>query len=30
MPAWALAAVIGGWITAWLAIGAWKMAARDA
>jgi hypothetical protein len=30
MPAWALAAVIGGWIIGWLAIGAWKMAARDA
>jgi hypothetical protein len=30
MPAWAMAAVIGGWIFGWLAIGAWKMATRDA
>jgi hypothetical protein len=30
MPTWALAAVIVGWILGWLAIGAWKMADRDA
>jgi hypothetical protein len=30
MPTWAMAAVIGGWILGWLAIGAWKMATRDA
>jgi hypothetical protein len=30
MPTWAMAAVIAGWIIGWLAIGAWKMATRDA
>jgi hypothetical protein len=30
MPAWAMAAVITGWIMGWLAIGAWKMTTRDA
>jgi hypothetical protein len=30
MPAWAMAAVIAGWILGWLAIGAWKMTSRDA
>ena len=30
MSAWAMAAVIGGWILGWLAIGAWTMATRDA
>jgi hypothetical protein len=30
MPAWAMIAVIAGWITGWSAIGAWKMATRDA
>jgi hypothetical protein len=30
MPTWALTAVITGWIIGWLAIGAWKMATRDA
>jgi hypothetical protein len=30
MPTWAMAAVIAGWILGWLAIGAWKMATRDA
>ncbi|HYK66714.1 MAG TPA: hypothetical protein VEV45_02125, partial [Streptosporangiaceae bacterium] len=30
MPTWAIAAVITGWIIGWLAIGAWKMATRDA
>jgi hypothetical protein len=30
MPAWALAAVIAGWIAGWSAIGAWKTATRDA
>jgi hypothetical protein len=30
MPTWALAAVIAGWIIGWSAIGAWKMATRDA
>ena len=24
MPAWAMTAVIAGWIIGWLAIGAWK------
>jgi hypothetical protein len=30
MPTWALVAVIAGWIIGWSAIGAWKMATRDA
>jgi hypothetical protein len=30
MPAWAMAGVIAGWIIGWLAVGAWKMATRDA
>jgi hypothetical protein len=30
MPTWALVAVIAGWIVGWSAIGAWKMATRDA
>jgi len=30
MPTWAMITVIAGWITGWSAIGAWKMAARDA
>jgi hypothetical protein len=30
MPTWAMITVIAGWITAWSAIGAWKMATRDA
>jgi hypothetical protein len=30
MPTWALTAVIAGWIIGWSAIGAWKMASRDA
>jgi hypothetical protein len=30
MPAWAMTAVIAGWVIGWLAIGAWKMATRDA
>ena len=30
MPAWAMTAVIVGWIIGWPAIGAWKMATRDA
>lgn len=30
MPTWAMAAVIAGWIIGWSAIGAWKMATRDA
>jgi hypothetical protein len=30
MPTWAMTAVIVGWILGWLAIGAWKMATRDA
>ena len=30
MPAWAMTAVIVGWIAGWLAIGAWKMTTRDA
>lgn len=30
MPAWAMIAVIAGWIIGWSAIGAWKMASRDA
>jgi hypothetical protein len=30
MPTWAMITVIAGWITGWSAIGAWKMATRDA
>ena len=30
MPAWAVIAVIAGWIVGWSAIGAWKMTTRDA
>jgi hypothetical protein len=30
MPTWAMAAVIAGWVLCWLAIGAWRMATRDA
>jgi hypothetical protein len=30
MPGWAVAAVIAGWLGGWLAIGGWRMAARDA
>lgn len=30
MPTWAMITVIVGWITGWSAIGAWKMATRDA
>jgi hypothetical protein len=30
MPTWALTTVIAGWVFGWLAIGAWKMATRDA
>jgi hypothetical protein len=30
MPAWAMTAVIVGWIAGWLGIGAWKMTTRDA
>lgn len=30
MPTWAMTAVIFAWIVGWLAIGAWKMATRDA
>lgn len=30
MPIWAMAAVIVGWVVGWLALGAWKMATRDA
>jgi len=30
MPAWAMITVIAGWIIGWSAIGAWKMATRDA
>jgi hypothetical protein len=30
MPGWALITVIAGWIVGWSAIGAWKMATRDA
>jgi hypothetical protein len=30
MPSWAIATVMAGWIIGWLAIGAWKMATRDA
>ena len=30
MPTWAMIAVIAGWIVGWSAIGAWRMATRDA
>ena len=30
MPTWAMVAVIAGWIVGWSAMGAWKMATRDA
>jgi hypothetical protein len=30
MPTWAMITVIAGWIIGWSAIGAWKMAIRDA
>lgn len=30
MPTWAMIAVIAGWIAGWTAIGAWRMATRDA
>jgi ABC-type transport system involved in multi-copper enzyme maturation permease subunit len=30
MPTWAMAAVIAAWMIGWLAVGAWKMATRDA
>ena len=30
MPAWAMITVIAGWIVGWLAVGAWRMATRDA
>jgi hypothetical protein len=30
MPTWAMITVIAGWIAGWPAIGAWKMATRDA
>ncbi len=30
MPTWAVITVIAGWIIGWSAIGAWKMATRDA
>jgi hypothetical protein len=30
MPTWAMIAVIVGWIVGWSAIGAWRMATRDA
>lgn len=30
MPTWAMVSVIVGWIVVWLAIGAWRMATRDA
>ena len=30
MPTWAMIAVIVGWIVGWTAIGAWRMATRDA
>jgi hypothetical protein len=30
MPTWAMIAVIAGWLVAWSAIGAWRMATRDA
>jgi hypothetical protein len=29
MPAWAMIAVIAGWIVGWSVIGAWKMVTRD-
>ncbi len=30
MPAWAMITVIAGWIVGWSALGAWRMATRDA
>lgn len=30
MPTWAMVAVIAGWIVVWSALGAWRMATRDA
>jgi hypothetical protein len=30
MPTWAMISVIAGWIVGWSAIGAWRMATRDA
>ena len=30
MPTWAMITVIAGWLVGWSAIGAWKMATRDA
>jgi hypothetical protein len=30
MPTWAMIAVIAGWIVVWSALGAWRMATRDA
>jgi hypothetical protein len=30
MPVWAMITVIAGWIIGWSAIGAWKVATRDA
>jgi hypothetical protein len=30
MPTWAMITIIAGWIIGWSAIGAWKMATRDA
>jgi hypothetical protein len=30
MPTWAMITVIAGWIVGWSALGAWKMATRDA
>jgi hypothetical protein len=30
MPTWAMITVIAGWIAGWTAIGAWRMATRDA
>ena len=30
MPTWAMITVIAGWIVGWLAVGAWRMATRDA
>jgi len=30
MPTWAMISVIVGWIVAWTAVGAWRMATRDA
>jgi hypothetical protein len=30
MPTWAMTSVIAGWIVGWSAIGAWRMATREA